>query len=137
MNSIIISSIGQRKTAIATEEIFPGEWVTWGTIEGVVIKQAGSVNVTGMIVIEDSINGRTINDGYAVGDTLQMIAVQNGDLVFTRCDQQLLTGATLVGVDNGLVTPVAKPPVDTFFIGITLDSTTSSAPFWVKIQVAK
>lgn len=137
MDSIIFASKGSRMTAIATEQIFPGEWVTWSGTEGIVVKQQSSVNVTGMIVIEDSMNGFEITDGYAVGAPLQLIVVQNGDVVYTRCDQELVEGVELLGVAEGITTPLAKPVVDTFFIGISLEPTLDSSPFWVKMQVAR
>lgn len=137
MESIIYSAKGARVEAIAIVPLLPGQWVEWDTIAGSVHLDDSLDGATRMIVIEDSINGRTIDDGYAVGDVVQLLSPIIGDVVYSHATGELSTPATAVELVSGSVDPAeASINLRWRIVGVTLAHSVALSPFWVKVQVA-
>ncbi len=128
MKSIIFS----RKNGFYLEGIAPsggiepGRFCRWSTTENVLEYDGGGVDnalpAAGMVAIEDSNLGKTVNDVYPQGATVRVVAVQPGDVVYART-ASVLTIGTSVGptqaTQNGML---ADNPQNSFDVGIVLES---------------
>lgn len=137
MESIIYSAKGARIEAIAIVPLLPGQWVEWDTTAQSVHLDDSQDGATRMIVIEDSLNGRTIDDGYAVGEVVQLLSPIIGDVVYSHASGELSAPATAVELASGLIHPAdASIMLRWRIVGVTLAPSAALSPFWVKVQVA-
>ncbi len=136
MESIIYNAKGPRIEAIAGVALSPGEWVEWSTVDAdKVILDIASDGCAKMIVIEDSLTGKTINDAYAIGEKVQLLCPINGDVVYSNAEAAL-SAAAPVEIDGGVLANADPTEVLRWRImGVTLENSSTSAPYWTKVQI--
>ncbi len=136
MESIIYNAKGPLIEAIAGVALSPGEWVEWSsTNKNEVILDVASDGCAKMIVIEDSLQGRTIYDSYTSGEVIQLLCPLNGDIVYSNAEAAL-SAAAPVEIDSGVLANADPSELLRWRImGVTLEDSSTSAPYWTKVQI--
>ncbi len=120
--------------------IEPGRFCRWSTTEGVLEYDGGGVDnalpAAGMIAVEDSTIGKTINDVYPEGAAVRVVAVQPGDVVYARTASALSIGVAVgptQATQNGML---ANNPQNSFDVGIVLEPGVSEGTnFLTKVHI--
>lgn len=138
--TIKISARGHLLNGYAVEAIAPGHLLKRQNTSDIAFgKHASSSGASqGLVALEDSDRGYTINDNYALGDYLHVLYLYPGDVFWgwLAVSQSINIGDFLVSAGNGNLKKSGTPPItDGALVAVSLMVETTGSTSTKRIKV--